>query len=1660
MQGINLNRFGVSKILKDDRCCKTYIAFDRWLQRADLVVKLFRKASLEVEGIHREEWLASFTSTRLQHLLPIIDAGTTREGDLYLVREYYEGIPAAHPQGIEELRTLVSTVLFLRSIGFVHGALKPGNVLSSPGGIKIMDQRLPGIRRVHESEEDIRFTAPEVLEGQKPTLESDLYSIGAFAYRCLLGQHPFEDSELSQLKAKYLWSSVERISDSAGVLRRIARPIMDLLQRNPKKRTAAFRQLVDALQVKPAVPGRGPFVGRRLVLDEVRNLLRDDSKGILKAVYIEGEPGIGKTRLIEELQIRCALDDLYFACSSCGHGRGFEALGAAFNYLTKCANPGQSLVESLGPFSPTLLQYISTDTVASQGPFHGMDKISSDFVGLLTRLARSIPIVLIIEDVQEASPPLIHFIKQLCLRAAELPIKIICSGRTKLSISETVTILRTALGDNFRAINLGPLSTTETRRLSYLIHGPHGIRAATTDILDSNPLFLGESRRSLSEPTSASYMAVTWMLSQISGKDLNLVQILSIVQSPVTVEELAGIHAETIIVTQERLRIVQSIGLVRPSGSGVLLRQEVRTIVLKSMSRQNRLQLSRRTFEVLRLSQHPLPDVASYAFEGGAKSEASEIYRTLAIDAVNRQQYTNAVGFFKRMAQCATFNGASFPLMEKTMFAWAYHQTGKVGLARRMYREIIASEGLSHDEELLSLVQTRLAAVLDKTRPEDRIALHRAAIESLPSDSDELPKRYVQLCCSLMRIGDIPGASEAIKQAEHLLPRNPRVLLGKGLLLANKTEFAAAAHCLKAANQNDVAAANNLAICFEHLGDLRKASKLLTETHQKAVRTGHVYVEILALSNLASVKTKLGNLLESLSLSEEASSELNRLRSQDQKFDGDLLISVHADAAVHHIHSAEYKRASVALSRSKPKGGSIFALDRIFCELVHCEFYARLGQKKQVQAKLKALAGNPLFSSPFFQIEKNLLESRIGRDAPERVIVVLQDALLASEKLGTLYQRCQILNELARVSLEVSREMAGQYGRDALSLARRHGYRLLGAHALLLAGMSAEAAAQKQRYLYNAFQDASEMGLRELIAESAYQIGIFQLSQKNFVTAQEYLMRSISVIEDIAEGVPDRFRSSYIALGPHRKALQALKVCNPEVQKLIYVKSISPDFGSEKRYFASLYQLTVSANSAVNVDAVVTSIASVIGDTISRAAVVTLKHAGGHIEKTIRTKPAEDLSNRARKLIGKTSDRIHLGANQGTPQKPVAWVPLISAAFEGGIYVVCGPHERAFTEKEIEFLTIVGTVGSSALAALENRKHDDPRQNVSDFHNIIGASKAIKDVLTQIQVAATNAATVLIEGESGTGKELVARAIHEASSRSKERFMPLDCGALPESLIEAELFGAKRGAYTGADADRPGLFEAAHGGTLFLDEISNTTPALQAKLLRVIQEREVRRIGDTKGRLVDVRLIAATNQSLDALTADGRFRKDLLYRLKVLHLKVPPLRNRRDDIPMLAQAFLQRLNAANKTKKYFAPGVLDRLLTYSFPGNVRELHNATERAFFSARGTVIGDIHMETPAFLPAAGDEVQSWFNDLSEGRKDFWSAIHNKYKRRDISREKVVALVDFGLRSTRGNYKKIASMFRLKGSEYRRFMDFLRRNECLLDFRPYRKLPDSPNT
>jgi two-component system response regulator PilR (NtrC family) len=257
--------------------------------------------------------------------------------------------------------------------------------------------------------------------------------------------------------------------------------------------------------------------------------------------------------------------------------------------------------------------------------------------------------------------------------------------------------------------------------------------------------------------------------------------------------------------------------------------------------------------------------------------------------------------------------------------------------------------------------------------------------------------------------------------------------------------------------------------------------------------------------------------------------------------------------------------------------------------------------------------------------------------------------------------------------------------------------------------------------------------------------------------------------------------------------------------------------------------------------------------------------------------------------------------------------------------------------------------------AVENRRlRKELRSQIRD-RNIIGHSRPMQEVFDLIAQVAETKTNVLVSGESGTGKELVARAIHEQGDRQGEPFIAINCGAIPENLLESELFGHARGSFTGAVQNKEGLFEAASGGTLFLDEIAELSPALQVKLLRALQEKTIRRVGDTVDRKVDVRIVSATNRRLEEEVAAGRFREDLYYRLNVIQLTLPPLRERSEDIPLLVQHFIRRYSEElGKRVDGMDAEAYEVLARYPFPGNVRELENLIERAVALSRGTTIG----------------------------------------------------------------------------------------------------------
>ena len=322
-----------------------------------------------------------------------------------------------------------------------------------------------------------------------------------------------------------------------------------------------------------------------------------------------------------------------------------------------------------------------------------------------------------------------------------------------------------------------------------------------------------------------------------------------------------------------------------------------------------------------------------------------------------------------------------------------------------------------------------------------------------------------------------------------------------------------------------------------------------------------------------------------------------------------------------------------------------------------------------------------------------------------------------------------------------------------------------------------------------------------------------------------------------------------------------------------------------------------------------------------------------------------------------------------------------------------------YVTKPIKNEEMVLVVEKAVRDALLRREVQQLRRAVREdysFHQILGKSKPMREVFDLIRRVADSQTNVLITGESGTGKELAAKAIHFNSDRRSGPFVPINCAAIPEALLESELFGHMKGAFTDAKGDKRGLFEEAHGGTLFLDEISELPVMLQAKLLRAIQEKEIRRVGSTKSIAVDVRIIAATNLALAEEVRAKRFREDLYYRLNVIEIRMPPLRERREDILLLVDAFLKKCaEASKKAVKGIGESALALLMDYPWPGNVRELENVIERAVTLTRGEQV------TPEDLPPA-------IHGSRGDRKVIDDAADRTLPLEDVEKEYILRILD----------------------------------------------------
>jgi Nif-specific regulatory protein len=409
--------------------------------------------------------------------------------------------------------------------------------------------------------------------------------------------------------------------------------------------------------------------------------------------------------------------------------------------------------------------------------------------------------------------------------------------------------------------------------------------------------------------------------------------------------------------------------------------------------------------------------------------------------------------------------------------------------------------------------------------------------------------------------------------------------------------------------------------------------------------------------------------------------------------------------------------------------------------------------------------------------------------------------------------------------------------------------------------------------------------------------------------------------------------------------------------------------------------------------------------------------------------------------------------------------------------VLYADHPAAAEDLNESTINLFAAVCNLAGLALENaliRQQLPSEKGGSESHlipekerypEIVGKSASIEALRDRIGLAAASPLDILITGESGTGKELVARAIYRTGRRKSGKFIAVDCGSLSDTLAEAELFGYRKGAFTGAVENRQGLLESAHKGIIFFDEISNMPFRLQAKLLRVLQEREVRPIGETLPRKIDIQVIAASNKNLQSEMNAGRFRKDLFYRLKAMEIHVPSLRERSEDIPLLIEWFLGKTaEMENGRSKRFKPEALDLLKKYFYPGNIRELKNIIAGSYYSTKASGIGaedlppELRCEDQGEMRSETNMAGRIYREILEGRGSFEDLVKEPFLEHQFGSSIVRSVVHRALKDTAGKYRDALVRLRVPDRHYSSMIQFLKRNKCYLDFRSFRRSRGTP--
>ncbi len=1462
-------------------------------------------------------------------------------GKPYFSMDYIRGHPLsdliASAEELERLRTgwLVPLIrqigegmAYIHEQGVVHRDLKPANIMVSQNRgtpeVTILDL---GLARFRDSSGQCvtppgtptgtaEYMSPEQIRGRQPDQRSDLYSLGIVLYEILTGKPPFTAENPASVMFQHLRDLPPPPRQSnGGASAAIEESVMKLLEKEPIDRYDSVWSLLRDLPVgkdgrfakefvsplaasRPVLFLQPKFTGREREKKALREILRETGRGFGRMVLVSGEVGIGKSELLEEFRADARVHGMCIL-NGCCYESGTRAYGPFLEALEALADRRGIDGLDLEREVERVLAQFERPTDGNQTDPYALMEILCEF---LVDLSRKAPTLIFIEDLQWADDLTVRFLDFMRRNPDPAPLVFGLACRKMDEEPLPPDIDQLTEGPNVTGVvhlQLEPLDLEETSNLAASLVGERGVPEWETCRIfqetGGNPLFVVELiRGSIEEGLIWRDSSGIWRWPESTEWPM-----------PQSIMQAIGSRLGSLQPVQKHALEFVSI-----------FRGAISFDLISAVWHENELRLLEVLEVLVRLGLlRALEDR-----EGRYRFSHALIQRAVYAGAVEekRQLLHLKVGTELERRYVA---GDS-----ETLDELAYHFSRSDDL-KKMARYLTASGRLALRMHNFSHAVEQFEAVNN----------NRGVFSS--DDHKEISRG------SAMHLEFLCAYAEGLSGCGRF--EDARHLLDEAMPWVSRQTQAQNAHVLKVLGINHI-----------HLGEYNKAVSVFLEALGNFRRLADKENELALLGLLSDVYIALEDNVQAIRYCHSAAKKCREMGGEINEARSLMYLGFSEVFTFHNSRAKTLLESSLELLDQE--GDRVYRYTSLYL-LGRIEF--RLGNLDRAGDIFKELQAYWYRrGSSDTEAEMHIRLGRVDQERGEKEKAEgharAAERLLTGKKSGEGYFRaCSLLAEITAETGRVNEALA--WSKKALPGLEYGGNVRAVAWA---AKAKSLAAAGRHREVDNLFVHVSKVQCEPKGLEQVYLV---------LIAGEYYLRRG-------------RLSAARLTLEEARNAAEKMEMCHYARKAAGLLKKIfevdclmSPTSESSsslsQEHLLTLYEASEDLTSILDLNVLLDRILDRL-KMVSRAerVLIALKDdsvdqvevARRHNLDDVETheisrgiiKWSMDRNEPALSLDARTDERFRRRASvTDYGIRSVLCVPLRHAesGVIGALYMDHRKLEDLFSDEDRALFSGFGNLVS--IAVVNARKYSKIQERTTylqkrleergRLEKMVGASQVMQEVFNLVEVASEGDITVLIQGETGTGKELAARAVHARSERKSKPFLSANCAAVTHELLQSELFGHKKGAFTGASSDRKGLFVSADGGTVFLDEIGNASPQLQSSLLRVLQDGEIQRVGEAEVRNVDVRVIAATNRDLEADVRNGLFREDLYYRLRVLQIEMPPLRRRIEDIPLLCDDILTRVcSNGNKVVAGFTSGAIRALMDYNWPGNVRELENEIRRA--------------------------------------------------------------------------------------------------------------------